>query len=118
MTNHIHLIAQCPDMIKFVSSYKSFTAKEIIKLLKQDSREYILPLLKEANSENDQEYQVWRKGNWPELVEDEDFFNQKLDYIHENPVMKGYVEKEEDWVYSSARNYICDDHSIIRVDIE
>ncbi|MFH1544283.1 MAG: hypothetical protein ABIE03_07165, partial [Patescibacteria group bacterium] len=36
-------------------------------------------------------------------------------YIHENPVVKGYVDKEEDWIYSSARNYYCDDHSVIKV---
>lgn len=28
-----------------------------------------------------------------------------LNYIHHNPVEAGFVEKEEDWLYSSARNY-------------
>ena len=26
-------------------------------------------------------------------------------YIHENPVRNGWVEKAEDWMYSSQRNY-------------
>ena len=30
---------------------------------------------------------------------------QKIDYIHYNPVRKGYVDKPEDWRYSSARDY-------------
>ncbi|TCL34896.1 hypothetical protein EV691_101338 [Azotobacter chroococcum] len=30
---------------------------------------------------------------------------QKLDYIHHNPVRRGYVERPEHWRYSSARNY-------------
>lgn len=30
---------------------------------------------------------------------------QKLDYIPMNPVKRGYVDKPEDWRYSSARNY-------------
>ncbi|HEX5152617.1 MAG TPA: hypothetical protein VFW07_14300 [Parafilimonas sp.] len=30
---------------------------------------------------------------------------QKLDYIHGNPVKAGFVEKPEDYLYSSARNY-------------
>ena len=30
---------------------------------------------------------------------------QKLAYIHDNPVKRGYVDKPEDWRYSSARNY-------------
>ncbi|MGZ8915414.1 MAG: transposase, partial [Methylobacter sp.] len=30
---------------------------------------------------------------------------QKLDYIHHNPVKRGYVDQPEHWRYSSARNY-------------
>ncbi|MGZ8182658.1 MAG: hypothetical protein ACXWT1_11900 [Methylobacter sp.] len=30
---------------------------------------------------------------------------QKLDYIHQNPVKRGYVDQSEHWRYSSARNY-------------
>ena len=63
-----------------------------------------------------QEFQVWHSQNWPVLIESEGFFNQKVDYIHENPVEKEYVSKPEDWIYSSARNYYLDDNSVIRVD--
>jgi hypothetical protein len=31
---------------------------------------------------------------------------QKMDYIHQNPVKRGYVDRLEDWRYSSARNYL------------
>ena len=30
---------------------------------------------------------------------------QKIEYIHHNPVERGYVDKAEHWRYSSARNY-------------
>jgi hypothetical protein len=30
---------------------------------------------------------------------------EKLDYIHQNPVKRGYVDEPEHWRYSSARNY-------------
>ena len=30
---------------------------------------------------------------------------QKLDYIHQNPVVAGFVEEPEHWIYSSARDY-------------
>ena len=30
---------------------------------------------------------------------------QKLEYIHQNPVKRGYVDESADWRYSSARNY-------------
>ncbi len=32
-------------------------------------------------------------------------YTKKLKYIHNNPVEAGFVEKEEDWLFSSARNY-------------
>jgi hypothetical protein len=31
--------------------------------------------------------------------------DQKLDYIHNNPVQEGLVEIAEEYLYSSARNY-------------
>ena len=30
---------------------------------------------------------------------------QKIDYIHKNPVRRGYVEEAKHWRYSSALNY-------------
>jgi hypothetical protein len=31
--------------------------------------------------------------------------DSRVDYIHKNPVRAGWVEKDEDYLYSSARNY-------------
>jgi hypothetical protein len=31
--------------------------------------------------------------------------DQKLNYIHNNPIEAGFVEKAEDYLYSSARDY-------------
>ena len=35
----------------------------------------------------------------------ENIIHQKLDYLHNNPVTAGFVEKPEDWLYSSAKDY-------------
>lgn len=32
--------------------------------------------------------------------------NSKSDYIHENPVIAGWVEDAEDYLYSSAGDYV------------
>ena len=50
-------------------------------------------------------YQLWEEGSHPQLIESESIMRQKLDYIHYNPVKRGYVDKQEDWRYSSARVY-------------
>jgi hypothetical protein len=39
------------------------------------------------------------------LIENDEVLRQKLDYIHQNPVKRGYVDLAEHWRYSSARNY-------------
>jgi putative transposase len=31
---------------------------------------------------------------------------QKIEYIHHNPIKRGYVDVVEHWRYSSARNYV------------
>jgi REP element-mobilizing transposase RayT len=37
---------------------------------------------------------------------DRDMMRTKVEYIHNNPVVRGYVDRPEHWRYSSARNYI------------
>lgn len=44
-------------------------------------------------------------------------FEQKLNYIHFNPVEAGFVTDPIDWKYSSARNYGNDNHTIIEIDM-
>jgi hypothetical protein len=45
-------------------------------------------------------------------------FWTKLHYIHKNPVEAGLVMKPEDYKYSSVRNYVCGDRSVLFVDTE
>ncbi|HHT9147343.1 MAG: transposase, partial [Candidatus Brocadiaceae bacterium] len=60
----------------------------------------------------DCEYQVWQKGFHPQMIMGEDVFMQKVEYIHHNPVKRGFVEQAEHWVYSSVRNYSTGDGCI------
>ncbi len=46
--------------------------------------------------------QVWQPGWHVEAVASEHFLLQKANYIHENPVRKGFVRLAKDWVHSSA----------------
>ncbi len=58
----------------------------------------------EQNSRNTN-YQFWRQDNHPIVLITAPFINQKLEYIHNNPVVAGIVDKAEEYVYSSARDY-------------
>ena len=50
-------------------------------------------------------YQLWQEGVHPQLIQGEEMMRQKIDYIHHNPVCRGYVNRSEDWVYSSAGSF-------------
>jgi len=55
---------------------------------------------------NDRAYQLWQEGVHPELIQGVDMMRQKIEYIHQNPVKRGYVDEAVHWRYSSARDYI------------
>jgi len=51
------------------------------------------------------EYQVWQEGFQPKLILNEKMMIEKINYIHQNPVKRGYVDECKHWRYSSARDY-------------
>ena len=53
----------------------------------------------------EQQYKVWQNGYHAELIYSNKFIKQKMDYIHNNPVMEKIVTMPEDYYFSSARNY-------------
>ncbi len=68
----------------------------------------MLWLFKVAGSENSNntQFQFWKPVNQPELCFELKFMWQKLNYIHNNPVRAGLVFKEEEYVLSSAADYV------------
>jgi putative transposase len=108
LENHIHFIAQAERLNQCVSSFKSFTARRIIDHLEANRVERLLTRLRFSKRahKDDREYQFWQEGSHAELIFNESVMREKLDYIHANPVKRGYVDKPEHWRYSSARNYV------------
>jgi putative transposase len=107
LDNHIHLIASHEDIPKTMKEFKSYTAREIIRLAQESGKDWLLRQFKFHKSDYKvgSEYQVWQEGYHPQEITTEQMLRQKIDYIHHNPVRAGLVEKAEDWLYSSARNY-------------
>ncbi|MEZ5145791.1 MAG: hypothetical protein R2759_01585 [Bacteroidales bacterium] len=50
-------------------------------------------------------YKFWQNGNHPIELTDNKIMDQKLGYIHNNPVKAGFVIEPEYYPYSSARDY-------------
>ena len=49
-------------------------------------------------------FQLWQQHNNPIALDTALITHQKLDYLH-NPVVAGFVEKPEAWLYSSVKDY-------------
>ena len=114
MTNHLHMIVDTsgPDSIGDVlRDFKKFTSKSIVKAIQENEQESRQEWLmnrfrfRAANDKKVTNYKFWQEDNHVETIYSYDFFKQKLDYIHQNPVKQEIVEKAEDYLYSSARNY-------------
>ncbi len=107
LENHLHMIASADDPEKEVGDFKSFTARRIIDVLEERKASTLLQQLKDhkASHKTDRTYQLWQEGSHPEQIQNDDMMRQKLEYIHLNPVKRGYVDEPIHWRYSSARNY-------------
>jgi putative transposase len=107
LENHVHLIATAPNLASAVKCSKSFTALQIVELLKKRNARQLLRGLAALKLPNkkESEHQVWQEGSHPKMIETDEMLWQKLEYIHNNPVERGYVDDPLHWRYSSARNY-------------
>lgn len=107
MEHHLHLVASAPTLSKTIKEFKSFTARRIIDFLEDVNSYSLLKKLKKAKLpyKTQSDYQVWQEGNYPQEINGEEMMRQKITYIHNNPVKRGYVDEPKHWRYSSARNY-------------
>ena len=113
MTNHLHLIIGAKDgflLPNIMRDFKKHTSKLFLQTIasnKHESRrEWMLNIFK--LSKDSFRYQFWQHDNHPIEVWSEEVIIQKLNYLHNNPVAERYVDKAEDYVYSSARDYHSD----------
>ncbi len=123
MSNHIHLICRAKEghrLSDIIRDFKKFTSKKIIERIKQKTesrREWMLNRFEYAakyRRQNDR-YMFWQKGNHAVYLETNEMMDQRLDYIHNNPVESGIVEEAEHYVFSSARDY-AGDQGLLKID--
>ena len=107
LENHLHLVASSDDIAKSMRKFKAHTAKEILLLLQKENVKTILEQLafyKKAHKKNTT-YQLWQKGFQPKQILSEQMMLDRINYIHNNPIKRGYVDEANHWRYSSARDY-------------
>ena len=107
MEHHLHLVASADGLSKVLQSFTSYSARQIIDHMIEQNNQFWLNQLHyfKKRWKTDQIYQLWQEGSHPQQIQDENMMLNKIEYIHNNPVERGYIEKPEHWLYSSARNY-------------
>lgn len=118
MPNHFHIIASSQPrrgLPGIMRDLKRYTSREVTRCLEEDGSRFQLRLL-EQSAIRSNDYCVWQEGYHPEAIFTERFFRQKLDYLHDNPVRKGYVRSAAEWVYSSAYDYVIGRRGVMEID--
>jgi hypothetical protein len=114
MTNHLHTISSCEegnDLGLIWRNIKSFTAMKLIDAIinnpKESRRESLLHTFEEAGKRSSDcfKYKFWEHENHPVLLDTTAIFNEKINYLHWNPVVAGFVSEPWHWLYSSGLDY-------------
>lgn len=125
MPSHVHLLfrSEKGEPSELIRDFKGFTARTLLKTIEENAqesrREWLLWMFEKAGKRNlnVKKYQFWQQNNKSIEVWSLKVFEQKLNYIHQNPVKSGFVIEPWEWKYSSARNY-CDDYQgVLEIDV-
>lgn len=104
MLDHMHLLTDCPDTSADVLRYiKGITGRRVIDYLKEKNFQTFLAKLRHEDWKRKHSYSVWQKEKNVLSIFSEAMFMQKVNYIHNNPVRAGLVERAIDYRWSSAR---------------
>ena len=123
MPSHVHLIFSAkennPEIV--LGKFKEYTSKQLQGLIKdnleESRRDWLLWMFKRAGSKssNVKNAQFWQHNNKPIELWTPEIIDQKVDYIHNNPVVAGFVNLPEHWKYSSAIDY-ADGKGLLEID--
>ena len=125
MSNHLHMIVRSGgryELWEILRDIKKYTSRKIINQIIEDHesrRDWMLHYFKYSGKylNRVRKYKFWQDGNHAEIIYSPKFFYNKLNYIHQNPVKQMIVAREEDYLFSSARNY-ADLDSLLDVIVE
>ncbi len=120
MPSHFHWIVEVDPLRGTISDIirdiKKYTAWEIFDASKEDGRADLLRFYaRNASDVPHQKRKLWTKRFDDEVIRNSEMLIAKLEYIHNNPVKAGLVEEPQEFKYSSARDYLSGEKSVLEV---
>ena len=101
MPDHVHLLVSEPGRAALANAMQSFkiASSKRTKTWNRNS-----PL--------------WQPRSYDRNIRDADEFDEKLDYIHNNPVKRNLCAPPEDWNWSSCRHYTTGEDCGVEIESE
>jgi len=122
MPSHIHLVIAMPEkksISDLLRDFKKYTSTRIRQQLEKEGKSDTIERLRmNAEDKKNQMFKLWMDRFDDLVIDDDETMQIKIEYIHNNPVKAGFVEQPELWEFSSARNYILGDHSLMSVSVD
>jgi REP element-mobilizing transposase RayT len=124
MPSHLHLVVSVEPgtnrLSDIMRDFKKFTSKKIVRSISEiteSRKDWLLRHFAYAGKFNPKikEYQFWREGLHPIELSTGKFIEQKINYIHQNPVEAGMVYRADDYVWSSAAQYAGEYNALLTV---
>ena len=126
MPNHFHLVLRLKnsDEIKFIARDRLMDNSSIDELM-SNNENYLSNSLSQKYSNffnaYAKYYNFWHKRNGTlfkrafrrKRIEDNEYLKKLVCYIHQNPVKAGFVNKPDEWKYSSYKALISSQPSLI-----
>jgi len=114
MSNHMHLVARANspfEMSDLIHDFKKFTSKKIvdtIQIIAESRREWLMHKFEHAahSTGRAEHYKFWQDSSHPICLKgNAEWFRQRIEYTHQNPVRQMIVARAEDYLFSSACDY-------------
>ena len=116
--SHLHAIIkpESDPIGEIIQQFGSFTAHEILKKLREHNQKELLEIFQQKKRDQRHEYSIWQDIQAKNIYS-LDFLQQKMEYIHQNPVAKDWklAGDRADYPYSSAGYYDHGRKSIIEI---
>jgi len=108
MPSHLHILIKPLDRTigQILQGFGSYTAHEILKQLQIEKRSELVDYFHHHRLDKRQKHSIWQDIQAVNVFT-QTFLENKLEYIHNNPVAKEHtlVENRVDYPYSSANFY-------------
>ncbi|MFH1565532.1 MAG: transposase [bacterium] len=128
MPNHVHMliwwdIGEKPELTigKIMRGIKGYSAKKIIAYCKQTGRcQQLLASTRRGDPNRlhyrNLQYKIWQKDSYDFNIFTLEKYQEKLNYIHNNPVRANLVKNPQDYKWSSYRSLYLKDYSVLKID--